>query len=145
MEFDTIVDDDGKKKAIRVTGIGGGPCTGPRIRRKREHSERSPTWHSTLNQEVKSSLRGKSVRTKTGTVDVALDEYRIKLGTVGYASMVHADGIVAEGSFTAEEDGSVTLTWDRAISYDGDEWTSRDTVGLLTSLSLMDGKRKWRL
>lgn len=76
-------------------------------------------------------------------MDVALNDYRIKLGTAGYASMAHGDGILAEGTFTCDEDGSVSLTWERALQFDGDEWTSRETEDLVSSLSLMDGKSSY--
>ena len=140
VEFEVATDDNGKPKAVKVTAPGGGPCKGPRHRhRKHQNSSKSPLWHSTLSQEVKNAMRAKSIRTKTGTVDVSLNESRIKLGTGGYASMAHADGILAEGTFTAKDDGSIVLTWERAIAFEGGEWKPRETDGLVTSLSLMDG------
>jgi hypothetical protein len=34
VEFDMALDENGKKKADNVTGVGGGPCSGPRPARK---------------------------------------------------------------------------------------------------------------
>lgn len=53
--------------------------------------------------------------------------------------MVHADGILAEGTFKADEDGCVELTWQRALEFSGGEWVSKETDSLVASLSLMDG------
>lgn len=84
----------------------------------------------------------KGIRTSSGTIDVSLDKSRVKLGTQGYASVVHADGIIGEGTFVCDSDGSATFTWERCISCDGMDWVSEgDKVAVLPSgLSLMDGK-----
>jgi len=164
VEFETGHDDDGKIKAENVTGVGGGPCTGPRHPRRRrtggeEHidgdenasgdetrfrrnrsrgkREPQPIWHDSLSEELKMSLQGKNIRTSTGTIDVALGSARIKLGTRGYASMADADAILVEGSFTCNDTGEVTFEWKRALQFD-DEWKLRDLDGLFTQMSLYD-------
>jgi cold shock CspA family protein len=160
VEFEIGHDDDGKAKAINVTAPGGGPCTGVRSRRSRDkpssgggggskpHTNRNrrpnkpkePFWHQDLTDAVKSCLIAKGIRTSSGTIDVSLDKSRVKLGTQGYASVVHADGIIGEGTFVCDSDGSATFTWERCISCDGMDWVSEgDKVAVLPSgLSLMD-------
>jgi hypothetical protein len=97
-----------------------------------------------LDESVKQSLEAKSVRTTTGTVDVAMDEARIKLGTGGYASLAHASGLLAEGSFTCDEHGLVNLEWQRALETGADgNWSStpvESNLLLVKTFSLTDGK-----
>mmetsp|Transcript_54443 Transcript_54443/g.115635 ORF Transcript_54443/g.115635 Transcript_54443/m.115635 type:complete len:254 (-) Transcript_54443:334-1095(-) len=133
VEFEIGHDDDGKVKAVSVTAPGGGPCFGPRKsrpnpRRRDGKSSRSsargppkpmdPFWHESLNDSVKGLLAEKSIRTSTGTIDVSVGASRVKLGTNGYSSMAHSDGVLAEGSFTFDNDGNATFTWEHFITYD---------------------------
>merc|ERR1712157_346451 len=127
VEF-TIGDDDGGRiKAENVTGPGGGPCTGPRKHRERKpsfdkprrnndygrrgrypsHNQRAPRssephWHAELNDNVKMAIESKGIRATTGTIDVSIGSARVKLGTGGYSSMAHAEGILAEGSLNTK-------------------------------------------
>lgn len=161
VEFEIGHDDDGKIKAENVTAVGGGACTGPRNPRRRRNfgdggemdvgeemrsprdrtqgkREPQPIWHDSLSDEVKLALRNKNIRTSTGTIDVALGSARIKLGTRGYSSMAHADGILVEGSFTCSDSGDVTFEWKRALEFDA-EWKPLDNLGGLVSyISLSD-------
>lgn len=148
MEFDVVNDSDGKLKADNVTAPGGGPCTGPRKRRTadnaavkgtevKEPKAKPPRWHDDLTDEVKASLDAKFIKHGTGTIDVAVgSDARIKLGTSGYTSMAHADGLLAEGTFTCDEGGSVSLQWERAIKYQDGLWVSTDTDALLSTFGL---------
>mmetsp|Transcript_22473 Transcript_22473/g.51798 ORF Transcript_22473/g.51798 Transcript_22473/m.51798 type:complete len:308 (-) Transcript_22473:1009-1932(-) len=95
-------------------------------------------WHRDLAADVLEALDKKSIRHTTGTVDVSLDKARIKLGTRGYVSMAHADGILAEGTFTSDEKGVVTFTWVRALVFEEGAWKSRPTEGLMSTLTLTD-------
>jgi hypothetical protein len=76
-----------------------------------------PMWHDILKGETKQELQNKNIRTSTGTIDISYDKCRIKLGTRNYASLANEDKILAEGSFTCIEDGTVTLEWKRAIQF----------------------------
>jgi hypothetical protein len=157
-------DDNGKPKATHVTAVGGGPCTGPggkKSTRRKQHATKrtnnraaaaasssspSPPWHDLLEDHVKSVLHNvKQISTETGTLDVSVDKtVKVKLGTAGYASMAHADGIVAEGTFTCNPEGTVSLHWARAISFQNGDWQTtsvNDNDGLLLStFSLVDGE-----
>lgn len=159
-------DDNGKPKAMRVTAVGGGPCTGPagnKSTRRKQHVKRqqqqqrtnrdgddasssSPPplpWHDLLEDHVKSVLHNaKRISTETGTLDVSVDKtVKVKLGTAGYASMAHADGIVAEGTFACTPEGTVSLHWARAISFQNGEWQTTSSVSdLLSTFSLVDGE-----
>lgn len=151
-------DDDGKVKAVSVTAPGGGPCFGPRksrsSARRRDGKGRKdgeggakkpmdPFWHESLEDSVKSNLEEKSIRTATGTIDVSHGDSRVKLGTNGYSSMAHADGILAEGKFACDTAGNATFTWEHCVAFDkaSGEWVaSEDKSKLPSALSLADGK-----
>ena len=157
MEFEIGHDDDGKVKAVSVTSPGGGPCTGPRRsrnNRRRETGEhtprtvkgpqkpRDPFWHEELSEAVKAVLAEKEIRTSTGTIDVSVDDSRVKLGTNGYSSMAHAGGIIAEGTFTCDSDGKASFAWSHCISFSNGEWmaSTEKIPSLVSSFSLSDGK-----
>lgn len=167
VEFEIGHDDDGKVKAISVTAPGGGPCTGVRkSRRPRERREgggnnngggkapaaraergspkpKEPFWHEILSDDVKGAIAEKKVRTSSGTIDVAVGDARVKLGTRGYSSMAHADGIIAEGTFECGADGNATFVWEHCITFDSGsgQWvlTNDKAAELLSALSLSDG------
>jgi hypothetical protein len=92
---------------------------------------------------VKNSLKEKQVRTSTGTLDLAVGDARVKLGTQGYAAMAHADGIIAEGKFACDAQGTATFTWEHCITFEegSGSWvaTKEKAAQLLSSLSLSDG------
>jgi hypothetical protein len=150
-----------------VTAVGGGPCTGPagnKSTRRKQHVKRQqqqrtnrdgddaadassssppPPWHDLLEDDVKSVLhKAKRISTETGTLDVSVNKtVKVKLGTAGYASMAHADGIVAEGTFACTPEGTVSLHWARAISFQNGEWQTTSSVSdLLSTFSLVDGE-----
>jgi len=184
VEF-TIGTDEGERlKAENVTGVGGGPCTGPSSRQQRNRRRRTPAdgedavpeneenldgeegenrprgrgrgprvrganrepkdvsafWHFNMNTEVKEAIATKNIRATTGTIDLSLGQTRIKLGTGAYASLAHADGILAEGSFASEADGEVKISLEKVISYVDGEWKSLSTKesGLPVSFSICD-------
>jgi hypothetical protein len=166
VEFEIGHDDDGKVKAVSVTAPGGGPCTGVRkSRRPRERREgggnnngggkapaaraergspkpKEPFWHEILSDDVKGAIAEKKVRTSSGTIDVAVGDARVKLGTRGYSSMAHADGIIAEGTFECGADGNATFVWEHCITFDSGsgQWvlTNDKAAELLSALSLSD-------
>lgn len=150
VEFEIGHDDDGKVKAVSVTAPGGGPCFGPRksrpnTRRQEGRGSRNsakgppkpkdPFWHESLNDNVKGLLEEKSIRTSTGTIDVSVGDVRVKLGTNGYSSMAHADGLLAEGSFTCDTDGNATFIWEHFIAFDKEssQWAASEDKSLLPS------------
>lgn len=164
VEFEIGHDDDGKVKAVSVSAPGGGPCSGPRkSRRHRDRKDdggdgnargggrrnergpakpKDPFWHDVLSDHEKGSLEEKGIRTSTGTIDVSVGDARVKLGTRGYSSMAHAEGIIAEGTFECDADGIATFAWEHCISYDeaSGQWVSTPdkAAELLSTLSLSD-------
>lgn len=158
-------------KAVNVTAPGGGPCSGPRKNRRNRREggkkegngarngggsgggnrnsrgpakPKEPFWHEVLNDSVKEALQGKGIRTSTGTIDVSVGDARVKLGTRGYSSMAHAQGIIAEGTFECDADGNAKFNWEHCISFDSASgaWvaTPDKAATLLSTLSLSDGK-----
>eukprot|EP00547_Thalassionema_nitzschioides_P014273 CAMPEP_0194234336 /NCGR_PEP_ID=MMETSP0158-20130606/2082_1 /TAXON_ID=33649 /ORGANISM="Thalassionema nitzschioides, Strain L26-B" /LENGTH=263 /DNA_ID=CAMNT_0038967481 /DNA_START=33 /DNA_END=824 /DNA_ORIENTATION=- len=159
VEFEIVNDSDGKLKSHNVTAPGGGPCTGPkRQRRKKSESESKDSapnndkskkknsskkqsekpWHDSLSTDVKDNLTTKGIKYTTGTVDVSIGKERLKLGTRGYVAMAHSDGILAEGTFSNDEDGAVRLTWNHALHYEGGDWKATSKDGLSNGFKLTD-------
>merc|ERR1711862_861661 len=100
-----------------------------------------PHWHADLSDDVKSALGSKGIRAATGTIDVSIGSSRVKLGTGGYSSVAHADGILAEGSFEYENNGTATIRWERCIVFKNGAWIGVDSdARLVSSLSLLDDK-----
>jgi len=111
---------------------------GKNFKRNAPKAPPQPFWHEILTAEVKEALVLKGIRHSTGTIDVAVDSARIKLGTRGYSSMVHADGILTEGSFTCDESGATKFEWKHALEF-SDEWKAFDGIsGLISELNLTD-------
>lgn len=139
--------DDGAQSADPLSNNGDtdknqGENDGGRSKRKGDRKSgqgRPGHWHEALEESVIAALDSKSIRHSTGTVDVSLDKARMKLGTRGYASMAHADGILAEGTFSSTPAGVVTLAWARALSFSEGEWKTYSTDQLLATLTLTDG------
>ena len=96
-------------------------------------------WHGSLSDSVKASFKEKLIRTSSGTIDIAVGPARIKLGTRGYCSMARADAVLAEGSFSVDNDGLVTFEWTHAIKFSESWKPLADKSGFLTTLSLLDG------
>lgn len=133
--------DGEKEKKTRPRGRGRGAPRGrgPNNANK-EHKEPVVFWHASLSPEVKMALETKGVRTTTGTIDVSIGSARVKLGTGGYSSVAHADGVLAEGNFTCENDGQVTMVWEKVISFSNGEWmkTTMEDCGLPVTFLLLD-------
>ena len=118
MDFEIGPDDDGKVKSVSVSAPGEGPCSDPR--KSQSHHDRredggdgnargggsrnvrgpakpkDPFWHDVLSDHEKGSLEEKGILTSTGTINVSVGDARVKLGTRGYSSMAHAEGIFAD-------------------------------------------------
>lgn len=111
---------------------GGGAAKTPR--------DASTFWHASLNPDVKTALEAKHVRATTGTIDVSIGAARVKLGTGGYASVAHADGVLGEGTFTADQDGQATFLWEKVMAFSDGAWkkTTAEHCNLPAFLSLLD-------
>jgi CspA family cold shock protein len=172
VEFTIGFDQDGKPKAENVTGVGGGACQGPRKPRRRRRGQGEgqaggqpdaaaqaqvsvpaaqpqakvvqPVWHDDLKEEVKDVLDQKGIARVTGTLDIAIGDARVKLGTRGYASVAQKNKTIAEGSFSCDQEGQglITLEWKRAIQFGPDDvWDTVDSNGLdnlIAEVNLLD-------
>lgn len=122
------------KKPIKPRGGRNG--RGP----PREAKPREPTFHEHLSDEIKDKVQAKGVELGSkSTVDVAIGNARIKLGQGGYAGLADASGKVGEGTYTCDDKGLVSFTWERAIEFTSDGWQSCDTASLPATLSLPEG------
>lgn len=160
VEFTLGYDSEGKPKAENVTAPGGGPCSGARKpKRKKDQKNHGVTisqsnlnnqsavakskkepprfWHHYLHDTVKTILEEKSINTSTGTMDISVNDQRIKLGTNGYASMATSAAILAEGAFTSDPEGKISFEWKRAIRF-LDTWNICPTTTLISNISLTD-------
>lgn len=164
------MDESGKKKADNVTGVGGGPCSGPRPVRKPRNSDAIATkksepvvaiepkkkkeapkkkpaakkkqvrWHEDLSESITDALDAKGISRTNGTIDLSVDNTRIKLGNRSYAAIASAEGYVAEGTFEVNEaDGVITLKWEKALEWNNNEWKSLSLAAIMTSLDLKGG------
>jgi len=172
VEFTIGYDQDGKPKAENVTGVGGGVCQGPRKPRRRRRAGQvegqaaeqpaqdqdqvsvpavqpqakvvQPVWHNDLKDEVKDVLDQKGITRVTGTLDIAIGDARVKLGTRGYASVAQKDMTIAEGSFSCDQEGqgNIILEWKRAIQFGPDgvwDVVDRDSLlFLIREVNLLD-------
>jgi len=111
---------------------------GRKFREKGPKNPPQPFWHEILSEDVKSALTTKGIRHSTGTIDVAVGPARVKLGTRGYSSTVHADGVLAEGTFTCDESGLTVFDWKYALKFDTDWVPMDDKSSLIAQLTLTD-------
>lgn len=126
--------DDGGKG-----GGGGGEGTKGKV--KGPVKPKEPFWHDELNDSVKNALEAKDIRKTTGTIDVSVGHARVKLGTNGYSSVAHARGLLAEGSFTCDEEGNVLFTWEHRLVCANGLWSTTDDKSTLpTAFNLADGE-----
>jgi len=130
-------EENGKDKAVGVTGIGGGPCAPP------PKKGPMPVWHEDLLESVRESLTAKEVTNfSSGTVDVSTGPARIKLGNGGYISMASKDAVVCEGSYTYSEQGEITPSWEKAMQWKDQAWALLDSMRNLPGpFNLEDGKK----
>jgi len=124
--------------AAAAEGEEGGATNGNHAAAK-EPEPREPPFHDILTEENKAKVAAKGVDLgRKMTVDVALDEARIKLGQGGYAGLAHARGMVGEGTYVCDEQGQVTFTWERCIQYTGGKWVKAETSELPQKFSLVE-------
>jgi len=146
VEFIVVGYDGGRVKAENVTGSGEGPCSGPLRSNKKRRNGRlpqrrnnisGPHWHAKLNDNVLSTLKNKGIRATTGTIDVGFESVRVKLGSGGYSSIVHKDAILGEGCFECDEDGNITMNWEKYLVYVNGEWKKVDNDQRLPTMLLL--------
>ncbi|GFH50361.1 hypothetical protein CTEN210_06837 [Chaetoceros tenuissimus] len=167
VEFTLSHDEHGKPTAEQVTSVGGGFVSGPkpkkRSKKEQEASEEETTgedtslnasrnttsgkktpqaiWHDSLHDSVKVKLDELEIPRTSGTLDISLGDARIKLGSLGYASLADANKNIAEGTFESTGSGNITLHWTKHIQFNDAEgvWEKVDFIeGLVSNLDLMD-------
>ena len=107
----------------------------------KEKPAREAPFHDVIKDDAKAKITAKGVELgRKMTIDVALDDSRIKLGQGGYAGLAHASGMVGEGSYVCDADGLVKFTWERCLKYKDGKWSKGETSELLQSFSLVNGK-----
>jgi hypothetical protein len=128
------------KKESWATGDDGNKSVKPRHLKKEAAPKETP-FHAILSEHVRKTLKAKGIDLDSkGTVDVAVDDARIKLGLGQYAGLAHKDGIVAEGKYTCGEQGVVSITWARAIRFQDDSWQPLKPEEVLKSIVLTEGE-----
>ena len=126
---------------VKAGGGGGVGEEGTKGKVKGPVKPKEPFWHDELNDNVKNALAAKDIRKTTGTIDVSVGSARVKLGTNGYSSVAHARGLLAEGSFTCDEEGNVSLTWEHRLVCANGLWSATDDNSTLPSaFNLADGE-----
>lgn len=79
----------------------------------------------------------KCIHISTETLNVSINDLRVKLGSHEYASMETAVAILAEGSLKFHPEVNIELHWKRAIRY-MDTWNTCPTASLLSKFSFTD-------
>jgi len=119
-----------KKNGGKTNGGGGDTPA-------KEKAAREPPFHDVITEEAKKQIAAKGVDLgRKMTIDVALEQARIKLGQGGYAGLAHASGMVGEGTYACDEQGQVTFTWERCLKHADGKWSTADTSELLPGFSL---------
>ena len=119
--------------AVKTTNGGKGGAA-------KEKPAREAPFHDVIKDDVKAKITEKGVELgRKMTIDVALDQARIKLGQGGYAGLAHAGGMVGEGTYVCDADGLVTFTWERCLKSKDGKWSQGEASELLKSFSLANG------
>lgn len=109
-------------------------------KKKKAPSTREPPFHQVLTESVRDKVQAKGFDlTLYGTFDIALGDARIKLGLGQYAGLAHKDGIIAEGSYGCDEEGTVTFAWKSAICFQEGTWKPYNIENIVKSISLAKG------
>jgi len=120
---------------------GGRHGRGQRKKHSDDDKPTDPPFHHKISDDVKEQIKQKGIELDSkSTVDVAIGGSRIKLGQGGYSGLADASGIIAEGTYTCDENGLITFNWDRSLAFADGEWKSSDPYDLMKSLSLTAGE-----
>ena len=134
-----------EKKNDKPKKSGGRNQRKPRNNKKDEGkapaAPKEAPFHAALNEDVKKKMEAKGLELgKRTTVDIAVGDARIKLGQGGYAGCAMASAKVGEGTYTCDEKGTVTFTWEKSLEFKDGAWKKGDPSALVASISLADGK-----
>lgn len=94
-----------------------------------------------ITADVKAKMKEKKLDMRQTSLLLSMEKTRLKFGPDGYAALAHADGIMAEGTFTCDDEGKVTLTWKNMLKFEGGEWKTGDASSkdLVSSFNWTDG------
>jgi hypothetical protein len=109
---------------------------------KKEVAPKKGDWYSELDEAVQKSLEAKSIKIDSGRIFVSIGDARLKVGTGGYITLAHSSGIIAEGKYASEKSGKLSVTWEKVLKLDGEEWkaSSVEDGALLKEIDLTAGK-----
>lgn len=127
--------EDGEKKEEATNGEA---AKKPAARGGRQPRKR---FDSDISNEIKEKMKAKKFDMRQTSLLVTVDKTRLEFGPEGYAALARSDGILAEGTFTCDDKGEVTITWSKMLKYEGEEWKSQDakSAGLIGSFNWSDG------
>lgn len=89
---------------------------------KKEAPPKKSDWYSELDEAVQKSIEAKGIKIDSGRVFISVGDARLKVGTGGYITLAHASGLVAEGKYTSDKNGKLSVTWEKVLKLDGAEW-----------------------
>jgi hypothetical protein len=95
-----------------------------------------------ITADIKAKMKDKKLDMRQTSLLIVLDKFRLKFGPDGYCALCHADGIMAEGTFTCDDQGKVTLTWKNMLKFEGGEWKTDDPIAS-TSTGVLVGSFNW--
>lgn len=109
---------------------------------KKEVAPKKGDWYSELDEAVQKSLEAKNIKIDSGRIFVSIGDARLKVGTGGYITLAHSSGIIAEGKYTSDKSGKLSVTWEKVLKLDGEEWkaSSVEDGALLKEIDLTAGK-----
>lgn len=152
VEFDVETEESGKLKCINVTLPGGAPIQPSALPRRQSsaadaaETEKAPPkpkeipFHSVIPEDLKAKIEANGlILGDNTTIDVSLNDARIKLGQGGYASMALVAGVIAEGTYVCDETATITFSWEHVLKVEGDAWVPATTDSVMSSFSLADG------
>jgi len=100
-------------------------------------------WEQDLEENVQVAMKSKDIEVDGGRAFLSIGDARMKLGTDGYAALAHTEAILAEGKWTVEPNGIVSVTWERVLNLVDNEWTLSNIVDvagfLLNEVDLSNG------
>ena len=100
-------------------------------------------WEQDLEENVQVAMKSKGIEVDGGRAFLSIGDARMKLGTDKYAALAHTEAILAEGKWTVEPNGIVSVTWERVLNLVDNEWALSNIVDvagfLLNEVNLSDG------
>lgn len=163
-EFEVLPDENGSYRAVNITSADGSPCPGTELRQTRSRQQRRSkkkdehgdevsandnkeikrpySWGGNLEENVQVAMKSKDIEVDGGRAFLSIGDARVKLGTDGYAALAHVEAILAEGKWDVLPNGIVSITWDRVLKLDENEWTLSTVADvaefLLSEINLSD-------